>query len=258
MFKNKKLIVFPITICLLIIIILIGISKNNQSTKVIQSPKKNYTETRGITLPDLNNIGVTLYVNGVDVAHRYRGPSGYDVGCSSDLNQCTLNLQIPVNGLVPEQSIPMVIKAQNTETSVPGLIARATILKYWMDANGNRLNNEDPSLIEIEYDNQTNWVKDEESSTTMRTVLYYNRVLYTGDESLTFTKSIKLNENAFNVSCDPTYENGVYHSNCTNNGKNIGIEVNIDFVESDNCESSVRFAFGLSSEAIDELGICSN
>ena len=145
----------------------------------------------------MHDIGVTISENGKAISYRdYVPNSDYVwnqqrgallVDMVPDGEEIKLGVEYPEvlnitnSGMDPENSI-------NTYN-------RVIIYKYWIDKNGVKLANLDPDLIELKYVNiGTDWIIDQECSTPERTVLYYTKLLKTGETSSNFTESIKIND----------------------------------------------------------------
>ncbi len=132
--------------------------------------------------------------------------------------------------------------------------ARVTIYKYWEDANGNKMQNLSPGLIDLNLVNLgSDWILDESSSTAERTVLYYNKLLKAGETSVPFTDELTIdsmlatkvtqseeaitNEKGDNIGTriTTTYDY---------DGVKFNIEATVDAVQEHNAQDAILSAWG--------------
>ena len=127
----------------------------------------------------LDDIGVSLVENGELVSTR-------DYANSSKVNVAWLEARGDLlSGMLAEGETLKLGKAYTEKLAVrnTGTInefVRVTVYKYWVDANGNKLTNLSPSLIDLKFEEGNGWVMDKNSSTDERTVMYYTKRLPVG------------------------------------------------------------------------------
>ena len=122
---------------------------------------------------------------------------------------------------------------------------RVIVYRYWTDADGNKLQDLDPSLIELDLVNGGRWVVDPASSTKERTIMYYKGVFAAGDESTPFATTIRLSPDTNNIvtqTKDPAtgYIKTVYDYD----GRQFCIEIVADAVQTHNAEAAIKSSWG--------------
>lgn len=121
---------------------------------------------------------------------------------------------------------------------------RVTVLKYWVDENGEKALGYSPALIDLHLTNlDTAWLEDVSARTEERTVLYYNRLLNSGDETPLFADTLTIDERvakaAYQV-CEGNTVRTVYDYD----GAEFCIEAKVDAVQENNAEDAVLSAWG--------------
>lgn len=176
----------------------------------------------GATMYD---IGVTLMENGQAVSWRnYNNDGSWDESNG-----------ILLEGMIAEGEQLILGKTYKEELSVcnSGSInqyVRVSIYKYWTDKDGKKLQNLNPDYIELNFCNLGSaWQVDTGSSTQERTVLYYNNLLNSGDDTPLFTDELTINRAVADV-----VENGVY----SYDGAKFCIEIHVDAVQEHNAEDA--------------------
>ena len=203
-----------------------------------------YSETYASRV-QMYNIGVTLMENGNKISWR-----DYNSSADGTWNEATGTL---LANLVPEGEQFKIGKKYQEELSVfnSGTInqyVRVSLYRYWLDKDGNKMQNLSPSLMNLNLVNLgSDWLLDEEATTTERTVLYYNKVLNVGATSPNFTDSLMIdNMVATKVTQTSTTENGfttittVYDYD----GVQFCIEAKVDAVQEHNAEDAIWSAWG--------------
>ena len=130
------------------------------------------------------DIGVTLLENDKEISWR-----NYD--SRKDNGSWLEEKGVLLENMVPEGEkfkigvwYPEELKVMNSGTI--NQYVRVSLYKYWLDENGEKVQTLTPDLIDLELQTDNGWMIDEESSTDERTILYYNRVLETGETSPAF------------------------------------------------------------------------
>lgn len=203
-----------------------------------------YSETYASRV-QMYNIGVTLLENGNKISWR-----DYNSAGDGTWNEATGTL---LSNMVPEGEQFKIGKKYQEELSVQnsGTInqfVRVTLYRYWLDKDGNKMRDLTPAMMNVNLVNlNTDWLVDEEASTTERTVLYYNKVLNVGMTTPNFTDSLRIdNMVATKVTQTSKTENGfttittVYDYD----GVQFCLEAKVDAVQEHNAEDAIWSAWG--------------
>ncbi len=129
---------------------------------------------------------------------------------------------------------------------------RVNIYKYWLDAEGKKLRDLSPDLIDLNLVNLgTDWIEDEGARTPERTVLYYNKLLYAEgngvSETPLFADSLVIDDSIAKKVSQETKKEGDYTTITTTydyDGVSFRIEVEVDAVQEHNAEDAVWSAWG--------------
>ena len=156
------------------------------------------------------------------------------------------------------KSYPVALAVKNSGTIDE--YVRVTICKYFVDASGQKIEdygwfngngskqlNLDPGLIDLHLVNSNQWVPDTSASSTERTVLYYQRVLGSGDTSPAFSDTLTVKGDITKaVRITQTQSNGVRTTTYTYAYDGIGfvLEVEVDAVQTHNAGAAMRSAWG--------------
>ena len=119
---------------------------------------------------------------------------------------------------------------------------RVTVRKYWETTDGKRVDL-DPKLIDIHFVTDDGWTIDEDASTPERTVLYYDSILGSAENSETgnptdsslFADKITISSDVFNYMTGEDYD----YENVT-----FRIEAQVDAVQTHSDEEAMRSAWG--------------
>ena len=135
------------------------------------------------------------------------------------------------------------LRAANTGTI--NEYVRVTLYKYWVDADGNKQLDLNPAYINLNLVNlDTDWILDADASTTERTVLYFNRLLNSGDVTPMFTDTLTINGNVAAKAHQKTLPNGNIQTIYEYDGAQFCIEARVDAVQENNAEDAVLSAWG--------------
>ena len=121
---------------------------------------------------------------------------------------------------------------------------------YWLDEDGNKLQTLSPELIDLHLVNlDTDWLEDTAINevTRERTVLYYNKLLLSGEETPLFADSLTIDDSiAKKVSEQKVTEGGRTTITTTYDydGVQFQIEVEVDAVQEHNAEDAVWSVWG--------------
>lgn len=142
------------------------------------------------------------------------------------------------------------LKVKNTGTI--NQYVRVSIYKYWLDAEGNKLRDLSPDLINLNLVNVgTDWMEDEGARTRERTVLYYSKLLYAegegASETSLFADSLTIDDSIAKKVSQETKKDGNYTTIITTydyDGVSFRIEVEVDAVQEHNAQDAVWSAWG--------------
>lgn len=125
---------------------------------------------------------------------------------------------------------------------------RVMVYKYWTDAQGNKLQNLSPDLIDLHFVNlDRDWLLDETASTAERTVLYYNKLLHADETTPLFADTLTIDGTvATKVTQQVTTEGGytTIRTSYDYNGIQFWIEATVDAVQEHNAEDAICSAWG--------------
>lgn len=207
-----------------------------------------YSETYASQV-EMHDIGVSLMENNVNVSTR---DYFYEVadGTWSEHTGVLLGKMLAKDEKLvlgkPYKEELAVLNSGTIDTYV-----RVTIYKYWVDADGNKSRVIDPAMIELSLTNIAGmssgnqcWIEDTTAATAERTVLYYNRLLKSGEVSPIFSDTIKINDRiASNVSTS-VKEDGTIISTYDYNGYQFVLEADVDSVQDHNAQDAILSAWG--------------
>ena len=185
----------------------------------------------------MENIGVTLVENGEAISNRdYKSASDG----TWDENTGTL-----LGGMLAEGEEVKLGKRYREELNVrnSGTIdqyVRVNVYKYWLDKDGEKQRGLSPGLIGLNFVNiGSDWLVDEDASTTERTVLYYSRLLKAGEESPLFADSLAIDSIIGSKVTQTTTKEGKYTTIKTTfdyDGVKFCVEARVDAVQDHNAE----------------------
>lgn len=199
------------------------------------------------TRVQMYDIGVTLQENGKSVSWR-----NYDTNAAD--GTWDESVGVLLTDLLPEGEKLKVGASYQEELNVKntGTIhqyVRVSIYKYWLDKDGKKLRSLSPDLISLHLANTgTDWLLDKEASTSERTVLYYSRLLNSGEETPLFADSLSISPMvATKVSQETiTEENGctTIRTSYEYNGAQFCVEAKVDAVQEHNAQDAAWSAWG--------------
>ena len=248
--KLRKLLRSPKTTIVLFalaaVLIVTGTVGGVRAAPLIESP----FYTAGVELRD---IGISLYENGKMVDKRDYAQSADGSWVQMDTDTGAL-----LTGLLPEGESFKIGKVYNEELTVQNTgriaqFARVNVYKYWLDKEGNKVQDLSPDLIGLELVTGSNgWVIDENASQTKeRIVLYYTNALQPGETSPAFTSTLKVDGKVAEkvTQTKETYtKEGKQYTKITNvydyDGYSFHIEVEADAVQTHNAADAIWSAWG--------------
>lgn len=196
---------------------------------------------------ETSNIGVSLLENGERISWR-------DYGEASD-GQWSENTGALLEGLLAEGESLQLGKAYREELTVANSgdidqYVRVSIYRYWLDAQGKKMTELSPNLIDLHLVNLgEDWVVDEASSTEERTVLYYRHVLKAGEKAPDFADTLTVDTWVASKVDQSSVSQGGYTTITTTyeyDGVQFRISAEVDAVQTHNARDAIRSAWGRS------------
>ena len=191
------------------------------------------------------DIGVTLLENDKEISWR-----NYD--SRKDNGSWLEEKGVLLENMVPEGEkfkigvwYPEELKVMNSGTI--NQYVRVSLYKYWLEENGEKVQTLTPDLIDLELQTDNGWMIDEESSTDERTILYYNRVLETGETSPAFAGRLKIDQSVtakVTQTTEKTANGSKIITTYDYDGVQFCIEATVDAVQEHNVEDAVWSAWG--------------
>lgn len=196
----------------------------------------------------LQDIGVTLNENGRSVGSSANGRMD-SVELLSGMLADGEKLQLGV-------AYPEVLTVTNSGTIDE--YVRVSVYRYWVDGNGEKRQELDPSLIELGLANTDLWREDAASSTPERTVLYYTRTLSAGASTPAFLDALTISGDvAAKVSQSShvtTDASGRSYNTVTTtydyDGMEFRLQVEVDTVQTHNAAAAIRSAWGVDASVV--------
>lgn len=203
-----------------------------------------YSETYTSRI-QMYDIGVTLLENGREISWRNYSSAGdgtWEVGPGNLLKEMLPEGEELTLGKKYQEDL----KVRNTGTI--NEYVRVSIYKYWLDEDGRKLRDLSPDLIDLNLVNLgTDWIVDESAGTEERTVLYYNKLLYSEGETAPFADSLTIDDSIAKKVSQETETTGNYTTITTTydyDGVSFRVEVEVDAVQEHNAEEAVWSAWG--------------
>ncbi len=194
---------------------------------------------------ELLDIGVTLMENGNDI-------SWGNLGEREDVYTGAL-----LTGMLGEDETLRLNKPYPERLSVAnsgaiGQYVRVNLYRYWVDENGEKLQNLSPGYIDLHLINLGgDWLLDEDASTPERTVLYYSHLLRPGEETAPLSDTLTVDGEVAVKRAGRAGEDGAVQTVYEYNGAQFVLEARVDAVQESNGEAAALSAWGR-EVAIDE------
>ena len=181
------------------------------------------------------NLGVQLYENGTTLVAEQKG------GSASAAGELMLDFDDYVEpGMRYEEKLHVANSGGIDE------YIRVSVYKYWQDKDGKRPDL-DPSLIELEWNTKSGWIKDPASETKERTVLYYTSPVAPGGKTGTFLEAVTINGKVADIvtQTEEKTEGGTQiRTTFMYEGAEFHILTVVDAVQTHNAEDAVKSAWG--------------
>ena len=207
----------------------------------------------------MHDIGVTLLENGADVSWRNYDTetalSDRESGNTRDAeaywqeNTGELVTYMANDKLIPGKPYDEVLSVRNSGTI--DQYVRVTVYKYWVDENDEKLTELSPALIDLRLANvagesgQQAWILDESASTDERTVLYYNKLLTSGEETPCFADRLTISmATALQAEQKVSDDGKTIETIYTYDGVRFCLEARVDAVQDHNANAAVLSAWG--------------
>lgn len=196
----------------------------------------------------MKHIGITLLENGEPVSHRnYSGNNTWDEKQDGVLLSGIEKFEFG-------QKYDEVLTVKNTgSTEDPGAIDEYVILtirKYWVDEDGDKRTDLDPSLIKVHLTGDPHWIRDTANSSdeTERIVMIYDTPLKPGEETVAATDSITVDSaiKAVVETTETIEEDGmtVIVTTYSYDGLKFVLEAEAEGVQTHNAVDAIHSAWG--------------
>ena len=125
---------------------------------------------------------------------------------------------------------------------------RVSVVKYWLDASGNKVPGLDSSLITLGLVTNGGWSIDAASTTEERTVLYLGTALTPGQESPAFLETVALDPSIVNLATQSSVTTDGLTTIATifpYDGCQLCLQVTVDGVQTHNGDDAIQSAWGV-------------
>lgn len=197
---------------------------------------------------ETQDIGVTLVENGEGISNR-----DYNYDRENEMADGTWdeNIGVLLGGMLEKGEAlklgyPYEEKLSVRNSGTISQYVRVSIYKYWLDKDGNKLQELSPDLIGLNL-LENDWILDEEASTRERTVLYYSRKLDAGKETALFADRLMIDRSIADTVTQKVEQEGNYKKITTiydYDGVKFCIDVKVDAVQDHNAEDAVWSEWG--------------
>lgn len=203
-----------------------------------------YYSENYVSRVQMYDIGVTLVENGESVSWR-----DYESAGSGAWNETS---GVLLNNMLGKDKKPKIGKKYKEELCVrnSGTIdqyVRVSVYKYWTDAQGNKMQNLSPDLIDLNFTAGSGWILDDAATTDERTVLYYEKVLKSGKTTPLFADSLTIDNMVATKVTQTKAEKGGYTTITTTydyDGVKFCVEAKVDAVQDHNAQDAIWSAWG--------------
>lgn len=197
------------------------------------------------TRVQMYDIGVTLEENGKAVSKR-----DYNSKSNGSWDEETGELLTNMLGKDEDLKIGKTYQEELTvkNSGTIDQYVRVSIYRYWLDKDGNKMQELSPELIDLNLVNSSDWVVDKDASTSERTVLYYTKLLKAGKSSSPLSDTLAI-DNMIATKVSQTTEtnaNGLKTITTTYDydGVTFNLEAKVDAVQDHNAEDAIWSAWG--------------
>lgn len=197
----------------------------------------------------VSNIGVTLLENGSEVAYRNYVKTGTDTyGWDHQDGVLLKNMLGEDEKLVLGQEYDEELSVKNSG-EIDSYV-RVILTKSWKTANGQKATELSPDLIQLKLKENIGWIKaDSAEYSPERIVLYYNKVLKTGETTPECTENISISSELAKHFDQQVSADGKTVTYCyTYNGYQFFIEAEVDAVQTHNAADAMKSAWGIDAQ----------
>lgn len=240
--KWKQFLSRPVVICLLFVMALgLLISSGVSGT---QAALTYFSETYQSQM-EVSQIGVSLFENGKLVGKRdYEGNASW--------NEESQPLLADLGTFKIGQTYDEVLTVENSGSI--NEYVRVTILKYWTDKEGNKIQYHDdqksdrltPEWIELHF-TENGWVEDKSAATLERSVYYYTSVLTPDSLTTPLIDTFRISpEVASKVNREVSTEGNTTTTKTTYayNELKFHVEAKVDAVQDHNAQEAIKSSWG--------------
>ena len=218
---------------------------------------ENYTAR--VTVSD---IGITLVENGEDVS--WRDYTGSDDRWKENTGALLTKMLDTANGeqLALGKAYPEELTVRNSGSI--DHYARVIVYRYWTETVTDDKNREQvqkktdvsPELIGLHLTKDSGWILDKDASTPERMVLYYSKILKSGETAPAFADSLTIDGAAAGRAKETretrTEEDGtkttIIKTTYEYNGIQFVLEAEADAVQTHNAEEAIMSAWGVDAK----------
>lgn len=116
---------------------------------------------------------------------------------------------------------------------------RVTVYKYWVDEKENKVKDVYPGYIELPLVNESDWWVDTAASTQERTVIYYRKLLKSGETAAPFAENLKVNEEVGKIVTKEKDKVSFDYQ-----GLKFQVRVDVDAVQTHNAADAILSSWG--------------
>lgn len=208
----------------------------------------------------VSNIGITLLENKVEISRRnYLEDDKWDEVTGT---LCE-NLLAEGEEFVLGKSYDEALSVSNS--GAIDAYVRVILTKSWKDAQGIKDTTLSPDLIDLKLLTGDNgWVVDTAASTAERTVLYYTKVLPTGETTPDVTDTLRIDPAIATKVVETVKETGTVSGNDLKtityiyeyDGYTFNVDVEVDAVQTHNAEAAIKSAWGIEANVSEDGSLC--
>lgn len=213
-----------------------------------------YSETYSSQV-EMYDIGVALVENGVNVSERDYVEALANGSWNQHTGVLLANMLTNENGETESLQLGRNYKEELAvlNSGTIDTYVRVSVYKYWVDPDGNKTQAIDPSAINVNFltGSDSLWVEDEDARTTERTVLYYTKLLKSGETSPLFADTLRI-EGDIAAHITTTTEGNVTTYVYDYNGYKFVLKATVDSVQDHNAEAAILSAWGVNVTVEDQ------
>lgn len=197
----------------------------------------------------VSQIGVSLLENGQEVSRRDYNQDTWEVSTNRGGDSVSGAL---LQNMLPEGEKLALNKPYEETLTVKNTgsidtYVRVRIYRYWM-MNGAKVTALSPDLIDLNFVNEANWVKNPKQ-TAECTELFYKGILPSGEETEAFADSVRIDGE---VASEVTVETkgNVITTTYKYDGVEFHVDVEVDAVQTHNAQDAIKSAWGVDAAGL--------